>query len=173
MFELHVFELLINCWIFPKKKKTGSQKDWLTLESIYGIGISKRSPILLEFCCFQPRFSAKNLLKLVILGKKSIGRLYRLPSNSFVPLIQFLCPQLWRRSCGSILVSGCPSVHASIHSPKTVHARVLKFHIWIPHGKIDDALFFLIRVISLSGVMPLWKNSNKIWCMPYLMNHAC
>ena len=31
----------------------------------------------------------------------------------------------------------------------TVHARVLKFHIWIPHG------------IPLSGVMPLWKIRMK------------
>ena len=41
------------------------------------------------------------------------------------------------------------------HILRTVHARVLKFHIWIPHGKITDSYFFLIRVISLSGVMPL------------------
>ena len=47
------------------------------------------------------------------------------------------------------------SVHPSIHS-RTVHARDLKFHVWIPHGKIFDArFFFLVRVISLSGVMPL------------------
>ena len=41
------------------------------------------------------------------------------------------------------------------HILHTVHARVLKFHIWIPHGKIADTHFFLVRVISLSGVMPL------------------
>ena len=41
----------------------------------------------------------------------------------------------------------------------TVHARGLKFHIWISHGKIDDPYFFLVRVLSLSGVMPLWKKS--------------
>ena len=34
------------------------------------------------------------------------------------------------------------SVRASVRSSKTVHARVLKFHIWIPHGKIVDARFF-------------------------------
>ena len=39
---------------------------------------------------------------------------------------------------------------------RPVHARVLKFHRWIPRGKIaDPILFFLVRVISLSGVMPL------------------
>ena len=54
-----------------------------------------------------------------------------------------LCPQI-RRSCGRILVSGCPSVRASIRSSKTVHARVLKFYIWIPHGKIFDTRFFFV-----------------------------
>ena len=42
----------------------------------------------------------------------------------------------------------------------TVHARVLKFRIWIPHGKTADQYFFLVQVISLSGVMPLWKKSE-------------
>ena len=50
----------------------------------------------------------------------------------------------------------------------TVHARVLKFHIGIPHGKIADLYFFLVRVISLSGVMPLWKNQNEILSARYL-----
>ena len=31
----------------------------------------------------------------------------------------------------------------------TLHARFLKFHIWIPHEKIADTYFFL--------VMALWK----------------
>ena len=48
-------------------------------------------------------------------------------------------------------------VCASVHSSKTVHARVLKFHTWIPHGKIADTRFFLVQVISLSGVMPFEK----------------
>ena len=55
------------------------------------------------------------------------------------------------------------SVHPSICSSKTVHARVLKFHIWIPHGKIVDARFFFLSWdISLSGVMPLWKNPPSL-----------
>ena len=33
-------------------------------------------------------------------------------------------------------------VRACICSSSTVHARVLKFHIWIPHGKIVEARFF-------------------------------
>ena len=50
----------------------------------------------------------------------------------------------------------------------TVHARVLKFHIWIPRGKIADPYFFLIRVTSFSGVTPLWKNQNEILSARYL-----
>ena len=46
-------------------------------------------------------------------------------------------------------------VHLSVCLLRTVHARILKFHIWIPHGKIFDACFFLVRVSSLSGVMSL------------------
>ena len=53
-----------------------------------------------------------------------------------------------------------PCVRACVRSSRTVHARVLKFHIGIPHGKIFDAHFFLVRVISLSGVMPLWIKSE-------------
>ena len=52
-----------------------------------------------------------------------------------------------------------PCVHASIRSSKTVHARVLKFHIWIPHGKIFDAYFF-----SCPSYLPFWSYAplNKI-----------
>ena len=53
-----------------------------------------------------------------------------------------------------------------------VHARVLKFHIWILHGKIADHMFLLVQDISLSGVMPL-QIENEICGMPYLMNHPC
>ena len=63
----------------------------------------------------------------------------------------FLCPQL-RRSWRGILVSGCLCIRLSIHSSKTVHARVLKFHIWIPHGKIFDAHFF-----SCPNYLPFWS----------------
>ena len=63
------------------------------------------------------------------------------------------------------------SKHAC-HILRTVHAKVLKFHIWIPHGKIADT-FYLVRVISLSGDVPLWQNLKEIWCLPYLVNRAC
>ena len=40
----------------------------------------------------------------------------------------------------------CPSIRS-----RTVHARVLKFHIWIPHGKIVDTHFFF----SLPSYLPI------------------
>ena len=52
----------------------------------------------------------------------------------------------------------------------TVHARVLKFHIWIPHGKIADPYFFPVRFTSLSRVMLLWKNLTEILLARYLEN---
>ena len=45
----------------------------------------------------------------------------------------------------NILVLGCPSIHVC------VHARVLKFHIWIPHGKIVNTCFF-----SFPSYLPFW-----------------
>ena len=41
----------------------------------------------------------------------------------------------------------CASVHPGIRTS----ARVLKFHIWIPHGKIVDACFF-----SCPSYLPFW-----------------
>ena len=78
--------------------------------------------------------------------------------------VTLLCPQL-RRSCGSILVSGGPSVRLSIRSSKTVHARVLKFHIWIPHGKIVDPHFF-----SCPSYLPFWSYAPLKKCERNLMH---
>ena len=69
-------------------------------------------------------------------------------------------------------VCACISSKYACHILWTMYARVFKFHIWILilHGKIADRVFFLDRVISLSGVMPFWKNQNEIWCMPFFMS---
>ena len=60
----------------------------------------------------------------------------------------------------SVYACMCASIRVCIHSSRTVHARVLKFHIWIPYGKIFDTHFFFVRVISLSGVLPLGIKSK-------------
>ena len=68
-----------------------------------------------------------------------------------------LCPQL-RRSWWDKLVSGCASVRLSVHPSvrsRTVHARVLKFHIWIPHGKIFDTL-----LSSCPSYLPFWSYAS-------------
>ena len=43
-------------------------------------------------------------------------------------------------------------VRACGRSSRTVHARVLKFHIWIPHGKIVDT-----HTISCPSYLPFWS----------------
>ena len=45
-----------------------------------------------------------------------------------------------------------PCVRACVRTSRTVHARVLKFHIWIPHGLIADTHFF-----SCPSYLPLWS----------------
>ena len=53
------------------------------------------------------------------------------------------------------------SVRASVRS-RTMHGRVLKFHIWIPHGKIFDTLFFLSELPPFLELCPFRKNPNEI-----------
>ena len=48
----------------------------------------------------------------------------------------------------------------SCHCLRTVHASVLNLHIGIPNGKIADRIF-LVRIIYLSGVMPLASKTSK------------
>ena len=44
----------------------------------------------------------------------------------------------------------------------TVHARVLKFHIWVPHGKIADThLFFLSKLSHFLELCPFEKVRMK------------
>ena len=64
--------------------------------------------------------------------------------GNFVQLTVIMSPTSKKLMRG-ILVSGCEclrlSVRPSVCSSRTVHARVSKFHIWIPHGKIVYTLF--------------------------------
>ena len=55
------------------------------------------------------------------------------------PKLVFMPPTL--KKWGSILVSACAFVRPSVRSKK-IQARVLKFHIWIPHQKIAYPYFF-------------------------------
>ena len=47
----------------------------------------------------------------------------------------------------------CPCVRVSVRYAFLMHsitsARVLKFHIWIPHDKKGDMYFFSIRIMPL------------------------
>ena len=55
-----------------------------------------------------------------------------------------------------------------IYADRAVYFSVSWFHTWIPHEKIADLYLFLVRVISLTGVIPLWNNQNGILSARYL-----
>ena len=83
--------------------------------------------------------------------------------DNLIILVIFFMPPTSKMLIGHIGfgLSMSASIHLFICSSRTVHARVLKFPIWIPHGKIADThFFFLVRVIFFSGVVPLWKNQE-------------
>ena len=42
-----------------------------------------------------------------------------------------------------------------------MHARVLKFHVWIPHGKIADTFFFLSELSPFMEFCPFEKIRMK------------
>ena len=48
-------------------------------------------------------------------------------------------------------LSVCACVHLSVSLSRTVHARVLKFHVWIPHGKMAEHVFFF------PSYLPSWS----------------
>ena len=51
------------------------------------------------------------------------------------------------------------SVFCACHIIRTLHARVLKFYIWVPNEKIVDT-YFVSCLACLFKVMPLWKKSE-------------
>ena len=38
---------------------------------------------------------------------------------------------------------------------RTLPGRALKFHVWVPHGKITDTYFFSLQIMTIFGVMIL------------------
>ena len=51
------------------------------------------------------------------------------------------------------------SFFCACHILRTLHARVLKFYIWVPNAKIADP-YFVSCLACLFKVMPLWKKSE-------------
>ena len=69
------------------------------------------------------------------------------------------------------MILSCPSVCPSVQEPCMLGLWNFIYGFLMENNL--KHVFFLVRVISLSGVMPFWKNPNEIWCMPCLMNLAC
>ena len=62
----------------------------------------------------------------------------------------YMSPALKKLRGSYILLSGCAFVvlFDAWHILWTMHARVLKFHIWISHGKIAEQYFFPVNFLS-------------------------
>ena len=48
----------------------------------------------------------------------------------------------------------------------TVHASVLKFHVWIPYGKIADTFYLSSRLCPFPELWPF----EKIWIKSFQQN---
>ena len=71
--------------------------------------------------------------------------------------IHVIMPPTSKKLTGHIGFGLCvrPCVRACVLSSKTVYAWVLKFHTWIPRGKIFDARLFSCPSYLPSGVTPI------------------
>ena len=56
-------------------------------------------------------------------------------------------------TCACALV-GTPRYFYDSCNFETVHARVLTFHIWVPHGIIADVYFFLSELCPFLELCP-------------------
>ena len=74
-------------------------------------------------------------------------------------VFSLIMPPTSKKLTGHIGFGLC--VCASVRASKTVHARVLKFHIWIPHGKIGDTFFFLSELTPFLELCPFEKIRMK------------
>ena len=79
---------------------------------------------------------------------------YSLHSSNYAPNFEEVDGAYWFRVV-------CACYRASVRSSRTAHARVLKFHIWIPHGKIADARFFCPSYLPFWSYVPLKKSSYE------------
>ena len=84
--------------------------------------------------------------------------------------LRFLCPNFQEVEgshcfwvvCSCVHPSIHPSVHSSYHILRTMHVRVLKFHIGLHHQKlVDRCFFFLVRFHSFWSYVPLEKTIVK------------
>ena len=87
------------------------------------------------------------------------------------PQLRLIMPPTLKKVMGHIgfRLCICPSVCASISQSRTVHVRVLKFHIWIPHGKIAHTCLF-----SCPCYLPFWSYAplkNSEWNLMYAISY--
>ena len=81
--------------------------------------------------------------------------------------LSYIVPPTSKKLTGHIGLGLCvrPSMHPSVRASgrsRTVHARVLKFYIWIRHVKIFDTRFFFLSELSpFLELCPFKKTKKK------------
>ena len=66
-----------------------------------------------------------------------------------------------------LCVRACVTLFYASYNFRTVHARVLKFYIWIPRGKIADRVFYFLSYALLWNYAA-FKNEMGIFLARYL-----
>ena len=99
--------------------------------------------------------------------RKFCGKVARQSITNYAPSFEEVVVAYWFRV---VRASVCPSVDPFVtlfdacHILWTVHARVLKFHIWILYENWLNCICFLVRLTSLPWVMLLWKKTRMNSC---------
>ena len=119
------------------KKYTGCNLNTTELIecALKGVCAVIRSNTVVSFCHLD-RLQYKSM------EQKKKKKIACLKSIAYIYFMHFLCPKLWKK-CWHILVWVYMYRHPSVRQEHWVLYRVLKFHIWIPHGNRFDGHFFL------------------------------
>ena len=87
------------------------------------------------------------------------------PYQSIFRILTVIMPPTSKKLTGHIgfglSVRACIRSKQACHILRTVHVSVLKFHIWIPHGKIADTFFFLTELSPFFELCPFEKIRMK------------
>ena len=94
--------------------------------------------------------------------------------KELMPFWAVIMPRTSKKVSGYLCVRPCVRCDIFWSMPYLMNRACFGFEFSFMDSSWKDSwhTFFFVRVISLSGVTPLWKNQNGIWCMPHLMNPA-
>ena len=164
----------------------GDSGFWIILLPVFFVLCNHKFCFVLYFMEFHHTSGKQQLVAIsesgvwsMVHGVRKCQRPTHWASTRYIVTLS-LCPQL-QRSLRGILVSGCPSVRASICvsclSYFLRHAISCQaFEISYMDSSWNNSWhtsFFLAEFSPFLELCPFEKNQNETCCMPYLMNRAC